>query len=120
MDWYAPLTVLPAVGLILISTSNFLVSLNNEIYQLERDMETNEWIIHQKLKQLRRLGIANVFLYSSAVLFMISALTKAFLPNDLFFKSLMVLGTLSITIALITLLIHSIQAVKIRQKHLEL
>ena len=77
LEWYAPLTILPAVGLIILSTSNFLVALNNEIYQLEKDGDINEWIINQKLKQLKRLGIAMTLLYSSALFFMFSALLKS-------------------------------------------
>ena len=58
MEWHAPLSILPAIGLIILSTSNFIVALNNELYQLEENKEANKWIITQKLKQLKRLGIA--------------------------------------------------------------
>ncbi len=82
MEWYAPLTILPAVGLLILSTSNFLVALNIEIYQLEKNKELNEWIINQKIKQLRRLGIANSFLYSSALFFMFSTFPMAIFKKN--------------------------------------
>jgi hypothetical protein len=31
MEWYGPLTILPAIGLLILSTSNFIVSLNEEV-----------------------------------------------------------------------------------------
>ena len=120
IEWYAPLTILPAIGMIILSTSNFLVSLNNEIYQLEKDTNVNGWIINQKLKQLRRLGIANALLYSSALFFMFSALSKAIYNIDTWFKYLMIAAVFFVTIALIFLFIHSILAIKTRHKHLEL
>ena len=86
MEWYAPLTILPAIGLIILSTTNFLISLNTEIYQLEKEKETNNWIIRQKMKQLKRLGIANALLYASALFFMFSALLKIFYQKESLFQ----------------------------------
>lgn len=34
MEWYVPMTILPGIGLIILSTSNFLIALNIEIAQL--------------------------------------------------------------------------------------
>lgn len=69
MEWFGPLTVLPAIGLIIMSTGNFIVALNNEIVELETSDYKNEQIITLKLAQLKRLGIANASLYASFVLF---------------------------------------------------
>ena len=120
IEWYAPLTILPAIGMIILSTINFLVSLNNEIYQLEKDKSVNGWIINQKLKQLKRLGIANALLYSSAILFMFSALSKAVYDTDMLFNCLMIMAVFLVTVALSFLFIHSIKSIKIRHKHLKL
>jgi hypothetical protein len=35
MEWYGPLTILPAIALVILSTSNFIVSSNSEIQALE-------------------------------------------------------------------------------------
>jgi hypothetical protein len=67
MKWYAPLTILPAVGLIILSSSNLLVGLNNEIYQWDREKEISKDIILEKLEPLNRLGIAISCLYASAL-----------------------------------------------------
>lgn len=119
MEWYGPLTILPAIGLIILSTAHFLVSLNNEIYLLEKEHK-NEWVIREKLKQLKRLGSANALLYVSALFFLLSALSKAFFKSDTIFKSLMVSATLIIAVALTILFIHSIKAITIRHKNLKL
>lgn len=34
MEWYLPITIMPAIGLIILSTTNFIIALNNEIYEL--------------------------------------------------------------------------------------
>lgn len=118
MEWYGPLIILPAIGLIILSTANFLVSLNNEIYELEKDHK-KEWVIREKLKQLKRLGIANALLYSSAIFLLTSALSKALFTSDFLFKLLMVIATVLITVALTILFIHSIKAISIRHKNLK-
>ncbi len=119
MDWYAPLTILPAIGLIILSTANFLISLNNEIYQLEGAGKKNDWIIKEKIGQLKRLGIANALLYTSALFFMVSSLTKALIQDEFLFKVLMIIAAAIVTLALIILFIHSIKAISIRQKTLQ-
>lgn len=117
IEWYTPLTILPAIGLIILSTANFIVSLNNEIYELEKYNEKNSWIIKQKLMQLKRLGLANALLYLSALFFMFSALSFFFSKSELLFKSFMVLAVFLVTIALLFLFIHSLKAISIRHKN---
>lgn len=119
MEWYGPLTILPAIALIILSTANFLISLNNEIYLLVKEHK-NDWVIREKLKQLKRLGSANALLYVSALLFLLSALSKALFKSDLMFKILMVSATIIIAIALTILFIHSLKAISIRHENLKL
>jgi len=119
MEWYVPLTILPAIALIILSTSNFLIALNNEIYQLEKNKDDSAWIIAQKLKQLRRLGIAMALLYSGTLCFMFAALSKAIYNGEILFNCLMIVAVLFVTVALGFLFVHSIKAIEIRQKHLK-
>ncbi len=118
MEWYIPLTVLPAVALIILSTSNFLVGLNSEINMLEAGDETIDWVIDQKIDQLTRLGYAIILLYFSSLFFMISALAMAIYEEAVLLKYLMLTGVVLFTVALIFLLIYSIKAIKIKQNHL--
>ena len=120
MEWYGPLTVLPAIGLIIMSTGNFIAALNNEIVEMEMSETPNEVIILLKLAQLRRLGIANASLYAASLFFLIAGLSDALFENPLLQKYLMVVGVVLTTIALVFLFIHSVMAVSIRQKRLKL
>lgn len=119
MEWYGPLTILPAIGMFILATANYLIALNDEIYTLEKEIK-NKWVIHQKLQQLKRLGRANALLYASALLFLFSALSKVFFSDDFMFKLFMVIATLIIAVALSILFIHSLKAITIRNKTLEL
>ena len=62
MEWYGPLTILPAIGLLILSTSRFIISWNEEVTKLEEDKMKDFEIIRLKLAQLKKLGIANAFL----------------------------------------------------------
>ena len=118
IDWYAPLTFLPAIGLLIMSTSSFIVSLNDEIYRLEEPEDCDFAIIQLKLKQLKKLGLANVFLYISALLFMLAGLSMAFTMRTTLFHVILISGCLTTCMALVLLIIHAMKSVKIREQHL--
>lgn len=120
MDWYGPLTILPAIGLIIMSTGNFIVSLNAEIEHLKHDRNRLDEIIYLKLAQLKRLSIANVFLYSSALLFLFASLSQALVHLPMLFFLLMILAVIAVSLAIVLLLIHAVKAVSIKQRHLKL
>ena len=120
MEWYGPLTILPAVGLIIMSTSNFIIALNEEIILLQNDKEKLIVIIELKLRQLKRLGIANGFLYGSALLFLVAGIMKVLTNVDKLFNYILLIGVVTITVALTFLFIHAIKSVSIREKHLRL
>ena len=120
MEWYGPLTIMPAIGLMIISTSNFTVALINEIVQLEEDVEKHMEIIELKLVQLRLLSIAISLLYGSILMFLFASLANLFLSMGMVCNALMFIGVLLTTGAIILLLIYSMKATNIRQKHLHL
>lgn len=120
MERYGSLIVLPAIELLVLSTSNFIVSLNNELTGLEKDKVKHQEIIRLKISQLKRLGIANSCLYGSALLFLVAGVSKAFnLSDDLFFF-IILSGLGTTTASLVFLFIHSLKSVQIRQKHLKI
>ncbi len=120
MEWYVPMTILPGLGLIILSTSNFLISLNGEIMQLCEDIESNREIIDLKVIQMKRLSVTMSFLYSSVLSFLLAGLSGVtnFVGKTLF-QGLMIVGVGFVTIAIIVLLIYSIKAVGIRQQLLK-
>jgi len=119
MEWYGPLTILPAVALLILSTTTFIIALNNEIIELTSDEKKFQGIIDLKMIQLKRLGIANAFLYACALLFMIAGLSMAFTKNKNLFLYLMLGGVITAVIALSFLFLHSLKSILIRQKHLK-
>lgn len=119
MEWYGPLTILPAVALIIMSTTNFIIALNEEIILLQNEKEKLKVIIELKVKQLRRLGIANGILYGSALLFLIAGISKVLTKIDYLFNYILLLGVVFVAIALTFLFIHAIKSVSIREKHLK-
>jgi len=121
MDWYIPLTIIPGVSLIVISTSSIMLSLNNEIVELEKSAEKNIGIISAKLLQLKRVSWSIVFQYIGVLLFLISGIIPPLFPNlGSISTSILLIGVLSICISIVNLIIYSIKAVGIRQNHLQL
>jgi hypothetical protein len=56
MQWIIPITVLPGIALIILSTSGLVISLNEEIIQLNRERDKYGYIIELKIVQLKRLN----------------------------------------------------------------
>jgi len=119
MEWYVPITIMPAIGLIIMSTTNFIVALNAEIFELEKDITQHDVVINGKIKQLKRLGTANALLYMSALCFMFAALFQASYDNEIIFQCIMITATVLVTIAFIFLFLHSVNAIQIRGRHLK-
>jgi len=121
MEWYVPMTIIPGIGLIILSTSNIMLSLNNEIGVLENKEAKDVTIIKVKLSQLKILSISIVFQYIGVFLFLVSGAVKAiYSAEELLTKALLISGVFSVSFSIAILLIYSVKAVSIRQKHLKL
>lgn len=123
MDWYGPLTLMPAIGLIIMSTSHFTVGLVQEIERLEEDEAIKAKymaIIRLKLRQLKRLSVAISLLYASILLLLIARFVNYWAEAQLgmVVDILLVLTVLTVAVALVFLFIYSLQATRIRQMHL--
>ena len=123
MEWYLPITIVPGVGIIIVSTTNLLLSLNNEISQLELKNEdgVKRDIIKLKLTQLKKLSISVVFQYIGVLFFLFSGIIKAICTtSDIISKCLLALGVSFLSVSVVILLMFSIKAVTIRQRHLKI
>ncbi|MEO0570808.1 MAG: DUF2721 domain-containing protein [Bacteroidota bacterium] len=119
-NWYVPITIVPGIGLLLMSTSNLLGQLSTEIKNLLAEHDDYEALLHRKLKQLKLVNVAMVFLYASVAFFVISGLiaglyqsTNSMGDNIPIYFS--VGGILSCLTALVLLIIFSFRAVSIKQ-----
>ena len=118
-QWYIPITIVPGIVLLLISTSQLLVALNNEVKDMIHDPDTAKEMMNRKLHQLKRLSGAMVFLYISVACFIASGLIMAINQTyDMHIDISIYIAMLGIACAffgLIALIIYSYHGVRIRQ-----
>ena len=117
MEWYLPLTFLPSLGLIVMSTANQLMTLSSEINGLvsQNCSEGQKNVAKRKIKQLERLTRALTLLYFSSVCFTLAGLFQFFSNQEIIGKWGLAIGTLTFFLALAKLTIYSFRAVKIRK-----
>ena len=121
MQWIIPITVLPGIALIVMSTSNILLSLNNEITMLNKEKEKYMEIIRLKLIQMKRLNWSLVLLYIGILIFLVSGVLGAITdPENIYPVSSMVAGVLVLIIAIVLLIIFGFKSINIRKRHLSL
>lgn len=117
--WYLPATIIPGIGLLILSTSNLLVNLSTEIKTLITEDSTKGKLIERKLRQLKLLNSAMVFLYIAVASFVISSLVSGIYKSiQTDFNAtiyITIAGIISALLGLITLIIYSFRAVQIRQ-----
>lgn len=118
MEWYIPITILPGVGMMILSTSNILISLNDEIRELNGEKEKYKSITSAKIKQLKRLNYALIVQYISAFLFVTGGVIGGVIKNDKPTIYLVFLGVVLLATSIILLIKYSLKSLIIRQKHL--
>ena len=121
MQWILPVSVLPGIALIVLSTSNLVISLNKEIAGLNMDKEKYRDIIRLKLIQLKRLNWSLVLMYLGILLFLSSGVLGALTePENIYTFLSMIAGLGLIIRAIILLVIYGFKSIYIREKHLRL
>ncbi|MEP0263034.1 hypothetical protein [Dokdonia sp.] len=118
-NWYIPITIIPGIGLLILSTSNLMVTLTTEINTLIHSTDENDLIINRKLVQLKLLNRAMVLFYIAISCLVIAALiggislkigTEATLA-----LYVIILGIIMLLFGLFWLIKYSYRAVSIRQ-----
>lgn len=123
MDWYIPITILPAVGLIIMSTTAQMVALSAEIGSLLSGDSCSAFehkIAGLKIKQLTRLTRATAFLYISAACFVLAGILGAILPESRNFNQqvpriVLLIGVFLLLFALGLLIIYGVKTISIRE-----
>ena len=118
-EWWLPITVLPGISLLALSTSNLLISLNDQIARMLENELSNQSIIKRKIKQLQLLSLALTGIYISIACFVSSGIITALATTYHLFETnwgivVMFVGIVFVFVALILLIIYSAKAVKIR------
>jgi len=120
MEWYLPITIIPGIGLIISSTSQLLIALNEEIRELNIEKEKFKLTIKAKLKQLRNLNYSLVAQYISAFLFVVGGILGEITNKEYVIIYFVFVGVIFLTIAIILLIQYSFRSISIRQKHLKI
>lgn len=113
-NWHLPITIVPGLGLLILSTSNLMVTLSNEISGMIENSNKKS-ITTSKLKQLRLLNMAMVFFYVAVALLLISAVINGLYEVGKTSLYTSVLAIVFALIGLISLILYSFRAVTIRQ-----
>jgi hypothetical protein len=116
-NWYLPMTILPGIGLLILSTSNLMITLSNEVASLIKEKEMPESIISRKLIQLKTLNRAMVFFYIAvaflAITGVLGGLQIAYIKSSLTYIA--ILGIIIMLSGIFSLIKYSYKAVSIRQ-----
>jgi hypothetical protein len=113
-NWYLPITIVPGLGLLILSTSNLMVTLSHEISAM-LDTAKEKTIIARKLKQLKLLNMAMVLFYIAVALLLISAVCNGLYAIDKVSLYISVLAIVFALLGLFALVTFSFRAVSIRQ-----
>ena len=119
-NWYLPITLVPGIGLLILSTSNLMLTLTNEIgVIIPRLKKEEDIIIYQKINQLKRLNLTMVLLYIAVACLVLSSLIGGITENlqlsnnwDIYCS---IVGIIFILSSLYLLIIFSLKALSIRQ-----
>ncbi|MFT6215723.1 MAG: hypothetical protein ACJAS3_002123 [Roseivirga sp.] len=120
-NWVIPLTLIPGIGMIILSTSHLSTSVSDEINTLLQKDNCDRSLIQIKISQLSLLNIALVSLYISTAIFSITGLIEGIftlqnaMTNSAFRQTLLVTGVASLVIATFLLIAFSIRKVKIKR-----
>lgn len=120
-NWVIPLTLLPGIGMIIMSTSNLSTATSDEINYLLRHQSEDKDLIQKKISQLFLLNIAKVCLYLSIMVFAVAGLIEAIFTlqtpmHDSTIRTiLLVFGVGTLIIATFFLIIFSVRKVKIKR-----
>ena len=122
MDWYIPITILPAVGLLIVSTTAQMMGLSTEIGGIlsVKCTKFEHDISNLKIKQLTRLTRSTALLYVSAACFVLAGILGAILPegkgiSDTLPQYVLLLGVVLILVALGLLIVYGIKTISIRR-----
>jgi len=120
MEWYIPVTILPGIGMFIISTSNLIIALNDEIRELNVEKEKFHISITKKISQLKMLNFSLIGHYISALSLVLGGVLGGITENPKTIIVLVFSGVIFLAISIILLIQYAIVSIRIRQEHLEL
>lgn len=119
-NWVIPLTLLPGIGMMILSTSNLSIAISQEISGLIQNESCDTHLVERKISQMSLLNRALVTLYLGASSFAITGLiggvsvVRELVIHDTF-TVFIIAGMACLVIATIFLITFSIRAVRIKK-----
>ncbi len=121
-SWILPITLIPGVALLMVSTSSLSIALSDEITRLiNTTIDDDKEIIEKKISQLQVLSKAMIAFYISIASFALSAIISGF--KAAYWNSTEDIGSGFLSIGIIILLFgsgmlinYSVKAVKIKRE----
>lgn len=113
-NWYLPITIVPGLGLLILSTSNLMISLSNEICSMLSEYQGNN-LLQRKLSQLKMLNTAMIFFYVAVAFLLCSSLANGMVHVETAARFLSIAAVIFALVGLIMLVLYSLRAVGIRQ-----
>jgi len=120
-NWVIPLTLLPGIGMIIMSTSHLSTATSDEINQLFREEPYDKNLIKKKISQLFLLNLAKVGLYISIAVFSVAGLIEAIftLQSEMHDSGLrtilLIVGVSTLVLATLVLILFSVRKVRIKR-----
>ncbi|MBF2054322.1 MAG: hypothetical protein IGS03_12795 [Candidatus Sericytochromatia bacterium] len=110
-----PLSLMPGLGLMIMSTVNLSVHLSQELHILLQQSAMDPFVVRQKIQQLKRLNQSLFCLYASAGSFLLVAFSSLFKSASGLMQWGVGFGVLTWLIALVLLIIFASRAIAIKQ-----
>jgi hypothetical protein len=124
MNWYLPITIIPGLGMLILSTVTQMLSLSSEINTLVSQKCTpfQYEISGRKIKQLGLLTRANALLYLATGSYVLSGILGVVFESEsnISIPSItLYVGTVFVFMSITLLIIYAFRAVKIRKYQFE-
>jgi len=119
MNWYLPITIIPGIGMLIMSTVTQTINISDEISKMviQKCAPFQHQIADRKIKQLGLLTRATTLLYLATGSFVLSGISGIIFENEshLSIPSLVLyIGAFFIFMAIALLIKYAFKAIKIR------
>jgi len=120
MNWYLPITIIPGLGMLILSTVTQILNLSSEINGLvsQKCSVFQHEISERKIKQLGLLTRANALLYLATGSYVLSGILGVIFESESIISIpsiTLYIGTIFVFMAITFLIIYAFRAVKIRK-----
>lgn len=121
MEWYLPITIIPGIGVLIVSTTNQMIAVSEEIRGILSSScnDFKKSVAALKINQLGKLTLATFLLYLSCAFYVLSGILSAFLAMHFLPDLFLIIGTLCLFISIGFLIVYGFNLIYIRRKQFQ-